>query len=337
MFGYTVQEVVGQSVLMLIPPELHCEEAAILERIRSGERVEHYETVRMRKGGEPIEVSLTISPIRDSDGRVIGVSKIARDISDRKRSEERLRESEKLAVAGRMTAMIAHEINNPLEAITNLAYLLSTGGLTGDAKMYAELLLSEVTRVSLITKQTLSFYRNAGQRTDVALDEILENALELHRSKITQKKLRVHKRFVSPAIVRGFAPELRQVFANLLANAIDAVPERGNLHLRIKHFSGNDQGYPGGLLVTIADSGGGISPEIRPRIFEPFFTTKAGKGTGLGLWVSSGIVKKHGGKILVRSKTGPHHSGTVFGVTLPVQLDDQPDENLGADVLATGR
>jgi signal transduction histidine kinase len=290
----------------------------------------------VRKGGERIHVSLAISPIRDAHGKVIGVSKIARDISERKRNEKMLRESEKLAATGRMAAMIAHEINNPLEAITNLSYLLTTSNLTGEAHTYAQLLLSEVSRVSSITKQTLSFYRDTGQPTDVRLDELLENTLDLHRSKIAQKQLQIHKRFTSQGVVRGFASELRQVFANLLVNAIDAVPERGELHLRIKHLSDGDVSYPGALLVTIADSGCGISPEVRSHIFEPFFTTKAGSGTGLGLWVSNGIVRKHGGKILVHSKTGPRRSGTVFGVTLPLNADAQARVDYRVEEIPTG-
>jgi PAS domain S-box-containing protein len=336
MFGYTASEIVGQSILMLIPPDLHHEETFILNTIRGGGRVDHFETTRVRKGGERIHVSLAISPIRDAHGKVIGVSKIARDISERKRNEKMLRESEKLAATGRMAAMIAHEINNPLEAITNLSYLLTTSNLTGEAHTYAQLLLSEVSRVSSITKQTLSFYRDTGQPTDVRLDELLENTLDLHRSKIAQKQLQIHKRFTSQGVVRGFASELRQVFANLLVNAIDAVPERGELHLRIKHLSDGDVSYPGALLVTIADSGCGISPEVRSHIFEPFFTTKAGSGTGLGLWVSNGIVRKHGGKILVHSKTGPRRSGTVFGVTLPLNADAQARVDYRVEEIPTG-
>ncbi|HET9697377.1 MAG TPA: PAS domain S-box protein, partial [Terriglobales bacterium] len=161
IFGYTAEEIIGRSVLTIIPPELHHEEPEILRNLRAGNRIEHYETRRMTKDGQLIDVSLTISPIKDPTGRIIGVSKIARNISDIKRAQEALIQSEKLAATGRMAATIAHEINNPLEAVTNLAYLLVTDpSLNDKARHYAQMLLNEVSRASDITRQTLAFYRD---------------------------------------------------------------------------------------------------------------------------------------------------------------------------------
>jgi PAS domain S-box-containing protein len=327
LFGYSSEEMIGKSVLLLIPPELQYEEEATLRRIRSGLRVEHYETVRVRKGGERIDVSLTISPIRDMVGNVIGVSKIARDISQRKQTERALLESEKFAATGRMAAMIAHEINNPLEAITNLAYLLSINkSLDGDAQKYAQLLLNEISRVSLITRQTLSYYRDIGRPTVVDMRDLLDNVIELHHSKIANKRIRVLRSYRDPVIVRGFASELRQVFVNLVINAIDAVPVDGEIHIRMKQFAVSDNGNSNRALVSVADNGKGIRADVRDRIFEPFFTTKGSTGTGLGLWVSNGIVAKHGGRIVVRSRTTPGRSGTLFAVILP--QDDAQDNSL---------
>ena len=170
IFGYEPEEIVGQSVLRLIPRELHSEEPMILSRLRAGERVEHFESRRLRKDGRLIDVSLTISPIKDPSGKFIGASKIARDITERKRMERALVETEKLAVAGRMAATLAHEVNNPLEAIMNLAFLLEKdASLSASGRAYAETLLEQVRRASEITRQTLSFYRGTSLAAEVYL------------------------------------------------------------------------------------------------------------------------------------------------------------------------
>ncbi len=322
MFGYQPEEIIGNSVLTLIPPELQSEEPMILNKLRAGERIEHFETRRRRKDGTLLDVSLTISPIKDDSGRVIGSSKIARDISDRKRAEAALIQSERMAAIGRMAAAIAHEVNNPLEAITNLAYLLTVNpSLNNEARGFARMLLEEVERASRITKQTLAYYRDSAEPVAVNLPELLDSVLLLHRPALMKKNIRVRKTFAEDVIARGFAAELRQVFANLLLNAIDAMPVGGTLSVKaVQH--GSDQ-----VSVAIADNGCGIPLEKRHRLFEPFFTTKPGRGTGLGLWVSDGIVRKHGGRIRVTSSTRPGHSGTVFTVLLPAAIPSSQASN----------
>src|ERR1035437_7309488 len=162
LFGYQPHEIIGKSVLMLIPPELLFEEPEILRKVTSGEQIEHFETRRRRKNGELVDISLTISPIRDNSGRIVGISKIARDITQRKNAEAALFESERIAAIGRMAASIAHEVNNPLEAILNISYLLSQNpSLDEEARTYTRLLLDEVIRVGEITRRTLSFYRDS--------------------------------------------------------------------------------------------------------------------------------------------------------------------------------
>jgi PAS domain S-box-containing protein len=319
IFGYKADEIIGYSVLKLIPRELHSEEPMILARLRAGNRIEHYESRRVRKDGEIIDVSLTISPIRDGSGKVIGASKIVRDITSRKRAEAALLEKEKLAATGRMAATLAHEVNNPLESIMNLAFLLAKdASLTPMARGYAEMLLQEVQRASEITKQTLSFYRTSASAGEVHVSTMLETILSTKRKKLNEKEvlLRVHVEGSGKAW--GFAGELGQVFSNLVENAIDAVPRGGEIRIRTRDLKQ-------ALCVTVCDNGTGMSRATMEHIFEPFYTTKGHKGSGLGLWVSRGIIHKHGGNIRVRSKQGPQKHGTVFVVTLPRQPDQVPN------------
>ncbi len=316
MFGYAAGEIAGRSVLTLIPPALHHEEPGILQKLQSGERIEHYETRRRRKDGATFDVSLTISPVKDASERVVGFLKIARDISDRKRAEAALVQSQRLAAVGRVAAAIAHEVNNPLEAITNLAYLLTTNpSLDEEARGFARILLDEVGRASRITKQTLAYFRESTEPATVRLPELLDSVLQLHRQALMKKNIRVRKLYdVRDGTVRGVAAELRQVFANLILNALDALPVGGVLSVKVATH-GSER-----VRVAVADNGSGITQERRRRLFEPFFTSKPGRGTGLGLWVSEGIVRKHGGRIRVTSSTRPGHSGTVFTVLLPADF-----------------
>lgn len=315
LFGYTADEIIGQSVLRLIPRDLHYEEPEIISKLRRGERVEHYETRRMRRNGEVFDISLTVSPIRDAGGKIVGASKIVRDISDRKAAEAALIQKEKLAAAGRMAATLAHEVNNPLEAITNLAYLLSThASLDEEARGYAKLLSDEVQRAGEITRQTLGYYRDSRLTVDVDVVGTIEHIVKAKRKKLADKRITLETQFGVLLPVRGYAGELRQVFENLVENAIDAVGEGGTIIVRARSC-----GHPGKekLLVSVCDNGSGIPKGVLSRIFEPFFTTKMQTGSGLGLWVSRGVVQKHGGTIRVRSSENAKKRGTVFTVTLP--------------------
>jgi PAS domain S-box-containing protein len=314
MFGYTGEEIIGQSVLRIIPPELQWEEPGILNKLQAGERIDHYETVRRHKDGHLLDVSLTISPIRNERGKVVGASKIARDISDRRRAQEILVETEKLAATARMAATMAHEINNPLEAVINLAYLLITNtSLDAEARKYAQLLLNEISRVSDITRQTLAFYRDTSRPADVNLAILMGDLLELQRHRFVGQNVVLKQEFEDGAVVWGFRQELHQVFSNLVINALDAVGPGGEIRVRVQVCGGDGNR----ICVTVADNGSGIPPRVKARIFDPFFTTKATKGNGLGLWVSQAIVKKHEGSIQVRSSTNPARHGTAFRVTLP--------------------
>lgn len=314
LFGYRAEEIIGQSILTLIPANLHAQEATILCKLRAGERIEHFETERITKSGKIINVSLTISPIRDSSGHVIGASKIARDISERKRAEEALRRTEKLAAAGRLAATIAHEINNPLEAVTNLIYLAKRN--PSNASRLLDMAGQELESVSHIARQTLGFYRETSSPVRFNVSEALENVLSMYTHRMDGRGIEVNRQYDRQVEMMGLAGEIRQVFSNLIVNAIDSMANGGRLYLRVSRT--NYWRQPGsGVRITIADAGSGIPRENRRKIFEAFYTTKVEIGTGLGLWVTRGIVEKHNGSIRFRSSIADGRSGTVFSVFLP--------------------
>jgi signal transduction histidine kinase len=228
---------------------------------------------------------------------------------------EALRRSEKLAAAGRMAATIAHEINNPLEAITNLWFLLSREDVSPNARAFLESMGHELNRVSHITKQTLQFYRVGVSAAPVDLAQQIDEAVLMFSHRAQALGAHVEVDHAEPATVYGFVGELRQLFANLIVNALEA----GARNIRIRTARACDWKNPSrrGVRITIADNGAGIPAAAAAKVFEPFFTTKDEKGTGLGLWVSRGIVRKHEGSISMRTCTRPGHSGTAFSIFLP--------------------
>ena len=319
LFGYAAEDMIGRSILTIIPPELQDEEPGILARLRAGQKIDHYETERMRKDGSRVEVALTISPVRDLSGKIIGASKIARDISERRRVQEALVQSEKLAATGRMAAAIAHEVNNPLEAVTNLAYLLSTDPTLSEVgRTCTKMMLDEIARASEITKQTLAFYRDSGKPSEFSICELLDNVIKLNQPVIERRRIEMIRDYRRSEPLNGYASEIRQVLANLLLNAIDAVPDGGKIVARVD-VEDSIPTHGRRLRVSVADTGHGVPLEARQRLFEPFVSTKGARGNGLGLWVSKGIVQKHGGKLLMRTSAEPGRSGTVFSVILPLE------------------
>jgi PAS domain S-box-containing protein len=320
MYGYRPEEVIGKNVSLLLPPDRPQEVCEILQRLRLGEKIEHYETRRRTKDGGILYVSLTISPVRDAQGKVFGASTIARDITHTKMAEEALRNSERLAVAGRIAATVAHEINNPLETVTNVLYLLSRNAtLDEGARKYLKIADEELRRIAQITRSTLGLYRERDTKPGaVNLSEMIDNLLMFYQRQVQSLGVKVEKRFDSVGRVVGVSGELRQVIANLLANAIDALSVAGTaLKMHVYESADWRNLSKRGIRVVVADDGPGINSETQVNLFRPFYTTKGQKGTGLGLWVSRGIVTKHGGTIRLRSRTGTRH-GTCFAVFLPV-------------------
>ncbi len=240
-------------------------------------------------------------------------------LAERQRAEEALRTSEKLAVAGRLAASIAHEINNPLEAVTNLLYLSSFSSSLEESKNYTQTAMSELARVSEIVTQTLRFHRAQIKPVMVQVPEIVESALVLYHARLRSAQIVIERDFRECRPILASVGELRQVILNLVANAADAMARGGRLIIRVGDKQEYSHGARRGVRLTIADTGSGIHPDIKGRLFEPFVSTKGNKGTGLGLWVSSEIVRRHGGTIQVRSSALSPDSGTVFSVFLPVQ------------------
>jgi PAS domain S-box-containing protein len=248
------------------------------------------------------------------------------NITERKRSAELLLRAEKLASAGRMAAAIAHEINNPLDAVMNLLFLAArTEQLPESARHLLETADDELKRVAHITRQSLGFYRESSAPTLTSIMAVLDSAVDVLKSRIKAKHANIEKQFDTDASVTAIAGELRQVFSNILSNSLDAIDERGTIKLRISP----DKYH---VRVTVSDNGKGIPKSMQRRIFEPFFSTKGAVGTGLGLWVSQQIVEKHSGTIQVRSSSDGFRRGTTFSVVLPLQA--KMPENQLPDALA---
>ena len=314
MYGYSPEEIIGKNVALLAPPDRPNEIAGILERLRHGKRTAPFETERVTKDGRRINVSLSISPVFDEEGKISEAATIARNITDRKRTETALRRAEKLATAGELGATIAHEMNNPLAAATNLVYLIRKNkSLDEKARKQLELLDQELGRMAHMTRRTLGFYRDTSSPVPADMSQIMDEVLELYASKLHSRAIKVQKEYQAHAEVAVFPGEIRKVFSNLIANAIDAIRRQGTITVRVRTSHSWNQSRLLGARITVADSGMGINPADRRKIFEPFYTTKKETGTGLGLWLSKDIVQKHGGSISVHSK----RNGAVFSVFIP--------------------
>jgi PAS domain S-box-containing protein len=457
LYGYTPEEVVGRHVSMLAPPEKATEIDEIMARLRRGERVGHLQTERVRKDGGRLTVWLSVSPIRNENGDVIGASALTHDVTaqtqverrlfgterelavayerlrlaqqaahvgawewnissgavtwspemeeihgfapgsfggkfedwletvhpddrdglqkqvlatlqhgaqydveyrsvrpngtvywtaargkafydqdgrpqrlagvcmdidHRKMAEESLRQTEKLAATGRLAASIAHEINNPLEAVINLVYLAHLDpALSAASKQYLALADKELGRVAHLAKQTLGFYRDSSFPVRLKVSQVFDEVLELYTRRLQSKQIVTEKDYTEDAEITAFEGEIRQLFSNLITNAIDALPEGGQLRIRVScALDWRDTLRPG-VRITVADTGKGIPCEMLDKIFEPFFTTKKDVGTGLGLWLSRNIVEKHTGYMRVRSSATPGRSGTAFTVFLPTAAE----------------
>jgi PAS domain S-box-containing protein len=273
-----------------------------------------------RNPGQSIEVLVGVALLNpDAAPERRQLAAFVADLTLQKKSEELLRRTEKLAVAGRLAASIAHEINNPLEAVTNLLYLVGQTALSDEARGYLELASRELDRVAQITVQTLRFHRRSSRPVETDLADLVESVLPLFESRTRLLHASVEPRFRRSPKVLIHDGEIRQVVANLISNAADAIGENGRLMLRIAPARNPHTGLLG-VVLTVADTGHGMSPETLARIYEPFFSTKGATGTGLGLWVSLEIVEKHGGTLRVRSRIArpSRPGGTVFRFFLPL-------------------
>jgi signal transduction histidine kinase len=256
---------------------------------------------------------------------------VFRDVTIERKTRAALLANEKLAVAGRLAATIAHEIHNPLDSVSNLLYLLQQGSDPEESKDFLQTARAELARVTQISRAMLSLYRESKAPVPVDLKAMLEDLLLLMERRFHDLGVQITTEFPGEISVEGFPGELRQVFTNLIANAAEAAGPAGTVTVRItsrpKDWDVAGKRLEPGAIVEIVDNGPGIPPDVHEHLFQPFFTTKGERGTGLGLWVSQGIIRKHGGSLTLASHTGPASHGT----TATVFLATKPIINPGGD------
>ncbi len=329
LYGWKSEEVLGRNPTELLQTEFPKDPAEIEADLKRFGTWEGNLTHTTRNGSAVIVAS---RQALDPDGNT--VLEINRDISAELRAEDALRRTEGLAAMGRMAGIIAHEINNPLESITNVFYLLRDHpSLDEEARYYAKLGEEELRRVSHITRQTLGFYRESKDPIEVSLPSLLADILELQHRSLESNRIALETLYRSDRTIRGFPVELKQVFLNLIGNAVQAMPDGGRLRLHVFNEPGKRQ-LSAYVHVAICDTGSGIDAQSAKHLFEPFFTTKSTKGTGLGLWISRGIVQKHGGHIRFRTVKIGGKATTCFLVSLPSgqgYSNDAPDLRATAD------
>ena len=286
-------------------------------------------TVIRREDGTQVPIEDSAAPIRDDRGEIYGVVLVFRDVSSERESQLALRRADRLMVAGRLAASVAHEINNPLEAVFNLIYLAVNDPTTpAEVREQLSKAIQELNRVAHVTRQALRFHRTEPGIAEVDLSALFDELLELFASRFSTREVAVERRYRTGVKVVISQDDLKQVLSNLLTNALDAMPNGGKLIITIAALTRGEKPW---VRICVEDTGAGIAPGNRSRIFEPFFTTKAQTGTGLGLWVAKQLVEQHGGSIALHSPAGGD-AGACFEVQLPeVSALRQPAGSAAAD------
>ena len=307
MLGWRAEEIIGKQ-LPVAPNSSH-DWSELVSKLTAGASLVHIETKQLKQDGSIMDALVSGAPIHSGAGPAQEFIGVIADSTEIKLAKDALIRTEKLSAAGRLAASIAHEINNPLEAVTNLLYLArSSPERTQEFLAMAD---EELARVTHLTKQTLGFYRDSGAAGLVDLSLLIAGVLNIYQSKLKDKQITVVKDLAVTERINTVAGEIRQVLSNLLANAVDASPNKGIIVIRTRPAART--GTATGVRITVADTGSGIDPALKSKIWEPFFTTKKDIGTGLGLWVSKQIMEKHAGSIRFRSS----RKGTVFVLFLP--------------------
>jgi PAS domain S-box-containing protein len=274
-------------------------------------------TALVSRGGTETPIEDSGAPIRDRDGQVTGVVLVFHDISEKRRAEKAVRDSERLAMTGRMAATLAHEIHNPLDTVGGLLFLIDQNPDAPETvRQHASMAGEELARVTQMTRHMLSFQREAKNPVPVKIREVFDNVIALYERKIESAAIKIEKQVDFEGEFVGLPGEMRQVVANLIGNAIEAIGKNGKIRLHA-YASTNWQHGRRGLRVTVADNGPGIPAEVRDKIFDPFFTTKGEAGTGMGLWIIAGIIENSNGMLRLRTVTRDGRSGTCFSVFFP--------------------
>jgi PAS domain S-box-containing protein len=317
--GLPKSEILGKTVTEIAPIAGLQE---LFERVAGGTPVvnELLEGELPMRPGEHRYWTINYYPVFASDCTVQGITAASLEITPQKRAENALIQSEKIAAVGRLASSISHEINNPLEAVMNLLFLARTNAVDDQVKQYLNMADGELRRVSQIVTQTLRFYRQATNPTQISCLDLITTVLDLYQGRLVNAGVRVQKRKRAEHPVTCFEGEIRQVLSNLVSNALDSMPHGGRLLMRSRDARNWKTGESG-LCITVADTGTGMARETQRKIFEPFFTTKGLHGTGLGLWISAELVRKHNGTLHVRSREwsqgGVKPGGTVITLFLP--------------------
>jgi PAS domain S-box-containing protein len=328
LFGYAAEEAVGQNITLIIPPERRHEERTIVEQLARGERVDHFETVRMRKDGSLLDVSLTISPMKDASGRVVGASKLARDITERKRAEEALRQAQtdlahasRLTTMGEFTASLAHEVKQPIAAVvtdanTCVRWITRDEPDLKEAREAAWRIVKDAKRASeIINRVRLLFKKGTPQRESVDVNEVAREMIVLLGDEASRHSISVRTELEEdlPRVI-GDRVQLQQVLMNLMVNGVDAMHDvDGPRELIIKSQPAENNE----LLLSVSDTGVGLPQHQADQIFNAFFTTKT-HGTGMGLRISRSIVESHGGRLWA-AVNSPR--GASFCFTLPTKAE----------------
>ena len=331
IFGAPTAEIVGKTDHELYPEALASLYRETDHRVMAEGHPIFFEE-RARTAEEKTYLSVKF-PVQQAESGIVGVGGISTDITDLKRAGEALRRSEKLAAAGRLAATIAHEINNPLEAVTNILYLLAHDKAVPEHAMdLLRIADRELTRVSHIARQTLGFYKESVRATEFPVAEVAQQIIDLMHRNCLKKDIALRAELDPNVRLFGLRGEIMQLFSNLVANAIDACAMHGTIRVRVRPAVSSDASadHRQRVQITVADDGVGISERDLSKIYEPFYTTKRDVGTGLGLWVTRNIVDNHGGTIRLRTRCGPSHRGTLFRITLGDARQPQQQRTIAA-------
>jgi PAS domain S-box-containing protein len=331
--GIASAEAMGKKILQVFPifnettlAPVENPVAKVIEHGRSVGLANH--TVLRKPDGSLTPIDDSAAPIRDDSGKLIGVVLVFRDITNERKTERVLRNTEKLAAAARLSATVAHEINNPLAAAVNLVYISkSEPDVPAHVVKQLDMAEQELDRVAHITRQSLGFFHDSNAPESIQLEALIESIFRLYSNKFASKKISIERRFGKCPRIQGVKGEIRQVISNLISNAADAVPIEGTIAVILECIEQPEKTV---VQMTIEDDGPGVAADLQDRIFEPFFTTKQDVGTGLGLWVTREIVQRHGGFVTVNARDDGR-PGAAFAVTFNALPDADADSQAVAD------
>jgi PAS domain S-box-containing protein len=320
IFGYSSREAVGQTISFLLSESAQKHLSKALDTLKQGSD-STWEASGRRKDGSSVSISLSLTAHIEAPGTVIGLSAIIRDITAMKVAERALVQADKLASVGRLASSIAHELNNPLAAVTNLLYLLHIGAKDEETRSLVITAQSELARVSHIATHTLRFHRQSSRKTEINLGVLFEDVISLYKGRFAGARIDARCEINGTGIFECYDSEMRQVLVNLVSNAFDAMRHGGRLLLR----SRDTQMWPSGahaIRISVVDDGCGFSAEACDHLYEPFFSTKGINGAGLGLWISKDLVMRNGGTLRVRTSTRARGHGTIVSMLFPAHLSN---------------